>query len=288
MVVFSQQQPDEHNTAARSIAEVTRAALLQGLRIVHIPIDFEEAPAEDALWFMPHVDDVGIFIGYIPHGEYYEQLDTAAKAKGVRLLNTPEQSRLVTEFDRYYPIIESFTIPSSIVRKEEDIATAAKLGFPLFVKGLVKSRKEDGIKACFADNLGELTALCKVCFAREYTARNVAVVRKAVKFKHTQKSAKGFPIGREYRVILLNEEILGLGYYWDVDDPLAELLKEEEMAVISLARKVARAVNVPLLCVDIGQLENGQWIVVEIGDPQFSGMTHVNRLAFWSKLSSLV
>jgi hypothetical protein len=36
--------------------------------------------------------------------------------------------------------------------------------------------------------------------------------------------------------------------------------------------------------VDIGQLETGDWIVIEVGDAQFCGLSHVPVLELWSKI----
>jgi hypothetical protein len=54
-----------------------------------------------------------------------------------------------------------------------------------------------------------------------------------------------------------------------------------------LAIEAARRVGTPFIAVDVGQLENGDWIVIEISDGQFAGLSHVTVLELWSKLADL-
>src|SRR3712207_8869178 len=37
-----------------------------------------------------------------------------------------------------------------------------------------------------------------------------------------------FPLGREYRLFLYRGDVLGYGYYWEGDDPLARLAPTED------------------------------------------------------------
>jgi len=41
------------------------------------------------------------------------------------------------------------------------------------------------------------------------------------------------------------------------------------------------------MIVDVGQLESGEWIVIEVGDGQFAGLSQVSVLELWSKLKDI-
>jgi hypothetical protein len=56
---------------------------------------------------------------------------------------------------------------------------------------------------------------------------------------------------------------------------------------IRRSAEAARRLGVPYLTVDIGQVENGQWIVIEVGDAQFAGLSQVSPLKLWSRLKEL-
>jgi hypothetical protein len=160
----------------------------------------------------------------------------------------------------------------------------AKVGLPAFVKGAVQSRKQRGWRACVAETLAELQQLTTQLLSLEGRTRGRVMVRKLVKLRYSRTSGLGFPLGREYRVFLYHQKVLGYGYYWDGDDPLKKLSEDETKQVLSLAKEAARRVNIPYLAVDIGQLENGQWIAIETGDPQFSGVSQIPLLPLWNKI----
>ncbi len=112
-------------------------------------------------------------------------------------------------------------------------------------------------------------------------------MRQLVKLRHQRVSAQGFPFGREYRVFLYRQQILGFGYYWEGDDPLKPLLPEEQTRVLALAQEAARRVGSPFLAVDIGQTEAMEWIVIETGDAQFSGVSQIPLLSLWHAISKI-
>jgi hypothetical protein len=77
-----------------------------------------------------------------------------------------------------------------------------------------------------------------------------------------------------------------MGYYWEGDDPLKELSHSEEEAVRSLALEAAGRLDVPYITIDIGQLEDGRWIVIETGDAQFSGVSQIPLLQLWNNIAN--
>jgi hypothetical protein len=175
-----------------------------------------------------------------------------------------------------------------IVTNLEDCAAAvATLGLPVFVKGAIQSRKARGWKACVAETVEELQRLCEQLLSLDTRSRGRVAVRKLVQLRHSRKSAQGFPFGREYRVFLYRDKVLGYGYYWEGDDPLKELSKEEERIVLDLSMEAARRIGTPFIAVDIGQTDDDTWIVIETGDAQFSGVSHVPLLPLWYAISQI-
>ena len=113
-------------------------------------------------------------------------------------------------------------------------------------------------------------------------------MRRLVKLRHSRASAEGFPFGREYRAFVYHQQIVGLGYYWEGDDPLKALTEDEEQQVRALASEAARRLAVPYVAIDIGQVVSGEWIVIESGDAQFSGVSQIPLLTLWHNLRSAV
>jgi ATP-grasp domain, R2K clade family 3 len=276
------------SASARDIAASTNAAVLAGCSVYYIPSDFDDCgDAEGALWHIPNQSSeaLALWIGYIPSFDRYCAIYQAALNKGIRLLNTPEQHRIAQEFDHAYPHIVELTPETIFITSVDECDSAAqRLGFPIFVKGAVQSRKARGWKACVADTHDELQRLTTALLTLADRSRGRVALRKLMPLRHCRSSGQGFPFGREYRVFLFAQRVLGMGYYWEGDDPLKHLSSSEGECVRSLAIESSRRLNVPYVSIDVGQLEDGRWIVIETGDAQFSGVSQIPLLQLWNNI----
>jgi len=291
MIVLSEDSPRlPPSPSAHSIKAATEAARLTDCRIYYIPQEEVCDSAANALSYVPvqTEETLGVWVGYIPTAEWYAAIYAEALSKRIRLLNSPVEHLDAQEFDRAYARLQDFTPSSVIITRPEECAQAvAQLGLPVFVKGAIQSRKARGWKACVAETLEELERLCAQLLELDTRSRGRVVVRQLVKLRHHRISAQGFPFGREYRVFLYRDTILGFGYYWEGDDPLKPLLPHEQTVVLAMAKEAARRVGSPFLAVDIGQTEANDWIVIETGDAQFSGVSQIPMLALWHAISSI-
>jgi precorrin-6B methylase 1 len=55
--------------------------------------------------------------------------------------------------------------------------------------------------------------------------------------------------------------------------------------MLAVASAAARRLRARLVSVDIGQLEDGDWVVIEVGDPQFSGLSFIRPRTLWEALA---
>lgn len=289
MIVLSEASSRiEPSASARDIRIMTDTAQVMGCRDA-IPQDFELCEtAENALAHIPapERETPTVWIGYIPTPERYAAIYTAARAKNLRLVNSPEEHLRAQEFDRAYPLLGDLTPKSVVLTSPDDCAAVTReLNFPVFVKGTVQSRKLRGWKACVAENEAELAALAKVLLVDlDERTRGRVIARELARLRHARVSAQGFPFGREFRVFILKGEIVGLGYYWEGDDPLMTPSDGERGIVADLATRAAARLGVPYVAVDVGQRENGRWIIIETGDGQFSGICRISPIQLWSNL----
>ncbi|MEM6268286.1 MAG: ATP-grasp domain-containing protein [Bacteroidota bacterium] len=293
MIVFSESVPHPDaatNASQRDLYKGDQAARIQGCRIYYIPADFSSAGgAEGALDRVPQFEQPqpAVWLGFIPTPERYADLYAAAARRNIFLLNDPEAHLRAQEFDRMYPHLVELTPKSVVIRAPDEIEAAiAALGFPIFVKGAVQSRKSRGLKACLAENGAELRTLTAHLFALENRSRGRVIAREYVPLRHTRMAGQ-FPQGREYRLFIYREEILAWGYYWEEPDELAGLTAEEAAAVLGLGREAARRLGSPYVAVDIGQGVDGRWWVIETGDAQFSGLSQAPHLQLWARLARI-
>lgn len=270
---------------------MTEAARLAGCRIYYIPKDFSDCEtAENALWHIPVQDEptLAIWSGFIPSPERYESIYRELLHKRIYLPNTPYQHLVALEFDRAYPLLQGLT-PESLVLTDPQECQAAgeQLGYSVFVRGTARSRKAAGWKACVAGGPDELQELVQGLFALPYRSRGRVIVRRLVPLRHSRLSDEGFPLGREYRVFLYGDCVLGFGYYWEGDDPLRQLTAEEEKHMLAVAKVAAQRVGIPFVIVDIGQVESGEWVVIEVGDAQFAGASQTPLIPLWVATRSI-
>lgn len=293
MIALSEYSPQLPDSASlRDLQRATEAARIAGCRIYHIPQDFPEGvTADDAMWHVPvqlGADPVpAVWIGYIPLPEHYGLIYDAALRKNIRLVNSLEEFRRAEEFDRFYPLLAELTAKSVCVDEADAVACEAaanQLGYPVFVKGTVQSLKSQGIEACVAKDLSELRGIVSRVLKYRRKSLGRVIIRKLMKLRHGRLGPGGFPLGREYRVFVYRERVLALGYYWEGDDDLAELSASERTVVTDLALEVSRRLAVPYVAVDVGQLETGEWKVIEVGDAQFSGLSQAPIHVLWAGL----
>jgi ATP-grasp domain, R2K clade family 3 len=274
--------------SAQDNIDMTEAARLAGCSVYYIPKDFSICEtAENALWHMPEQPSevIAIWVGFIPSFDRYSAIYEEALRKKIRLINSPDQHRTAQEFDLAYPLLQGLTPESLVLTSPAESMNAGEIiGFPLFVRGAVRSRKAAGWKACVAATPEELNLLVHQLFDLEYRSRGRVIVRKLVRLRYNRYSEEGFPLGREYRVFVFRGEVVGLGYYWEGRDPLEKLSPEEERQVLNLAAEAAERLGVPFVAIDIGQLESGEWIVVEANDGQFAGTGSIPLLPLWNAL----
>jgi hypothetical protein len=290
MLVLSEASPQlSPSASAADIHRSTEAAQLAGFKVYHIPQDLPEGvSAEDALWHIPmqEKETAAIWIGYVPLPSHYEAIHAAALTKNIRIINAPDEFRRAEEFDRFYPRLGELTARSAVADSLEACeAAAVEMGYPVFVKGTIQSLKSKGVEACVAHDASQLRAIAGRILQSHRRSLGKVIVRELVALRHSRTGPGGFPLGREYRLFVLRGEVVGLGYYWEGEDALAELHAGERETLIALACEAARRVAVPYLTVDIGQRDNGDWLVIEVGDAQFSGLSQVPIHALWSRLA---
>jgi ATP-grasp domain-containing protein len=292
LVVLSEDSFVDPNTInGRELRATVDAARMFGCRIYPMPPNFEECgTAENALVYLPDFDPpvAGIVAGYIPAPDHYSAVYEAAAAKGVRLVNTPAQFQTAMEFDKFYPLLGELTPESVVVSSVEELFDSGnRLPFPVFVKGAIKSNKDQGWAACVAYNDGELESIAKDLFARERRSRGRIIIRRLVKFRTLATDQQGFPIGREYRVFMYRDQLLALAFYWDEYRDSTVLTDADRSAIRTLSMEASRRVGTPYIALDVGQLEDGRWIVIEVSDGQFAGLSHVGLFELWSKLAEI-
>jgi hypothetical protein len=179
---------------------------------------------------------------------------------------------------RSYPILEGITPRTVWIEGTDDVdfervheLLRSKFGStPIVVKDYVKSRKHEWLEACFIPDASDRATVERVVGAFiERQGEDLAgglVFREFVQIRQVgSHPISGLPLGREYRLFFVDGELLVGGRYWDgvayADDyPLAPF------------EPLAKSIPSRFFAMDIAETAAGEWIVIEVGDGQVSGI----------------
>ncbi len=273
----------------RDTDRISHTLAMFGCRVLEVPSFDPEDPLtlDDYFSHLPvqATPAHGLYNGFIPSASRYQEVYDACARRNIELLNSPAACSRALSLVQAYPHLRPWTPATHVITDLEDLEHALDIvGLPAFLKGGIKSLKGLGPRSCVAETLADARRIATELFARTHYTQGQIVLRAWIDLAHTQTTAKGFPIGREYRVFLYQDEVLALGYYWDTPDPFGPLSAEEEREVCSLARRASRALDVPYVSIDIGQTTDQEFVVIEPGDAQFAGLGLVEPLELYGQL----
>lgn len=244
----------------------------------HIEESFAQIPVQ------PHAR-TAVWKGTIPSFAYYTQVYERLAARRIFLINEPQAHRQIFEFDLAYPLLADLTPRTVVIESPQQAQEAVQeLGLPVFVKGAMLSLKHKDWSDCIAESVEELASLTARLLAAPYFSRGRVLVRELVPLRKQVVGASDIPAGREFRLFVYRGAVMGCGYYWPYLLPFSTLSQAEEEEVFALAKEAAGRLEAPFVSLDIGQLEDDRWIVIETGDPQFSGLSLMSSREMWSNL----
>ncbi|UBV44775.1 ATP-grasp domain-containing protein (plasmid) [Deinococcus taeanensis] len=291
---FAGRVPDE--AYADELQEAERHDLSAAL------LDFEALESGDvkqALRWVPAAAEPGVavFRGWMMKPETYATLYDALKARGWHLVNTPEQYVYAHHLPRSYGDIADVTpatdwvaaaTPAEVDREEVKAILESFGPQPLIVKDYVKSRKHEWDEACFIPDATDIEPAMQVIetfLSRQGEQFQGGVVLRAFEpFKALgTHSRSGMPLTQEYRLFVHDGEVISSDMYWEEGDYPEAALPLERFV------EVARRVNSRLFTMDVAQREDGEWLVVELGDGQVAGLPErADRAQLYGALAHLL
>jgi hypothetical protein len=190
---------------------------------------------------------------------------------GSHLINTYKQHKYVADIRNYYLDLETVT-PKTWFNLD-DIDEEG----PFVLKGSTNSRKGSWKTKMFAKDLEQAKDIHWELLQDPLfqDSKQDIVIRKFVNFHKYFDGINGMPVTKEFRFFLYKENILANGFYWsNYADEFEEIPTVNE-AGIKLVKEVAKIVskNINFYVIDIGQLESGEWIVVELNDAMMAGLS---------------
>ncbi len=214
--------------------------------------------------------------GWMVTPAQYRVLYEALIARGIRLINDPDQYRHGHYLPENYPVIEGRTPRSLWLTGDLGIdrimdALAPFGGGSVIVKDYVKSRKHEWVEACFIPSAADRQAVERVVGRfLELQGEDLnegLVFREFVEFEPIGIHPRsGMPLTEEYRTFWLDGAPIDWASYWDGG------ADRDRRPPIERFTEVAASVRSRFFTMDLARRRDGEWMIVEVGDGQVSGL----------------
>jgi hypothetical protein len=219
---------------------------------------------------------LAIYRGWMLTPHHYRELYEALKTKNIALINTPEQYIHCHYLPNSFEHIQLKSMETKWMKVTEmDLLLKAMLksfgNSALIVKDYVKSRKHDWHEACFIPTASDTEQAEKVIrrfieLQAEMLAEGI-VLREFVELEIMgYHPLSNMPLANERRLFFLNHQLIANFEYWD------EMLYNNDHFPLEEFVTLARKVKSNFFTMDVAKKSNGEWIIMELGDGQVSGL----------------
>lgn len=234
------------------------------------------------------INKQAIYRGWMLTVEQYSLFYKALLNKNIQLINTVLEYQHCHYLPSSHHKIKEDTPKSNwttnlseeeIIRLSDDFGDES-----IIVKDFVKSEKHNWEDACFITNASNKEHVQKVVLKfielRGVFLNEGIVFRKFEELQFlTNHSKSGMPLTKEYRLFFLNKKLLAVFNYWD------EGVYEEIAIDLNKFIKIAQTIESNFFTIDIAQKINGEWIIMELGDGQVSGLpNNADKEEFYKKI----
>ncbi|MDX2212104.1 MAG: ATP-grasp domain-containing protein [Oculatellaceae cyanobacterium bins.114] len=228
-------------------------------------------------------ETAGVWIGETPTSALYVAIYQQALQKGIRLLNSPAEHQTIQNFEQIYNRLHDL-IPTSVVvtHVNQCEAAIAQLGLPISVRGEASFNP----LSPHATTLEELQQLTTPLLQQPRRSHNNVILQAAIPLRSYQ-TPIGMKLGRIFRIVLYRQTLITYGYAWSGDHPGRYLSTPEEEALMAVVFGAIAQIDVPFVSLDVGQLETGNWTVLGMGDPQFTGTPEIPWIQFWGSMREI-
>ncbi len=246
---------------------------------------YEDLEKEDKLsLFGEEISGLTIYRGWMMKPEMYKRFYEKLEERGIILINSPEEYERYHTLPGWYNDFKEFT-PESVWEDKGTLESALDLTMGLsgsyIVKDYVKSRKHEWYDACYIQSITDTPNVKKTIgnFIERQGDSLVGgvVLRKYVKLKpigYHEKS--GMPISEEYRVFAFGGRMLIFDKYWKCN---------EEIGIIDDLPWILSVIDTKIrsnfVTIDLARSEDGDLIILELGDGQVSGLQQIDPKEFY-------
>lgn len=259
--------------------------------------NFDLHLGSDVTLTVPKTIDIAVYRGWILKAEEYRKLYLALAMRGCGLINSPDKYTFTSFFPNWCSELswKSDITPKSIwfpgsnpdIDHICDRLSEQFQDRPLILKDYIKSQKHYWFDACFIPSASSRADVERVTtnFLRlqgDFLEGGL-VYREFLDFKRTGIHPKSqMPLIHEFRFFVAQGVILGCYPYW------ADGTYNGPTPPYSIIQNIKDKMSSSFYTVDVAQLENNEWMVIEVGDGGASGLPEGSDIpGFYRNLHSV-
>ena len=233
-----------------------------------------------------NISGLTIYRGWMMSPKMYKEFYNLLEERGIFLINNPQEYEKYHTLPGWYKDFEQITAVS-VWEENGNVDNALKMCTELsgsyIVKDYVKSRKHEWYDACYIPNVSDSKNALKIIdnFVKRQGEGLVGgiVLRKYEKLKQIGYHEKsGMPISEEYRIFAYAGEIHTLNNYWNKAQEMN--FSEEELEWID---GIITKLRSNFVTIDLARKENGELMIMELGDGQVSGLQEIRDKDFYRR-----
>lgn len=211
---------------------------------------------------------------------YYKELEEDLKINNSKLINTYSQYNWVANFD-WYELLKDFTFETWF--RAQDLPDD---GTQFVVKGRTNSRKHEWDKLMFAKDKQRAIEIMIALNEDSLIAPQGIVFRRYTPLVTYEIGMNGLRFTNEWRFYFYQGKVVSYGYYWTMAKDIQRTITNEGFEfALGIGWLVKDYSN--FYVIDIGEKEEGGWVVIEVNDAQMGGLSENNPLTFYSRLKML-
>ena len=231
-----------------------------------------------------------IYRGWMMKPELYQRFYQKLLEQEIFLVNSPEEYNYCHLLPKWYDNIFP-EIPKSYWTENNSIEEASeilkKIKKDAIIKDYVKSRKHEWKDAFFIPFHQSME--CKRNIIENFVRRQGEslvggiVFREFVSLNSLGLHPKSMmPISEEYRIVILFGKIISISAYWLPKEKINR--KKIENFVVKYIDKIKSN----FFTIDLGVLENNDFIIIELGDGQVSGLQEEKVENYYRNIDNLL
>ena len=241
----------------------------------------------------PKITKNSIVIGRYSVLPFYKELENDLGFKDARLINSYREHRYIADLKNWALDVDDDDPKLTVYTPRTWLSLQdVPEGIPLVLKGETNSRKDRWSTHMFASNKKEAIEVFLRLKSDRFFENQEIYIREFVKLKtYFTDPINGQPITKEFRFFCFRKNVLTGGFYWsnhldnfpDGAPSVSEVPKEFLNKLTNIIGN-----NATFYVMDVAQLENGDWVLVELNDGQMSGLSEVDPDELYRNLSSLL